>query len=362
MRHLLITGGAGFIGSNLVRLALAAPATRVVVVDKLTYAANPLTVAEWDHEPRVTFVRADIADRGAMESVFAAHAPDAVLNLAAETHVDRSLDSPDAFIETNVRGTFVLLDVARRYLGTLDVDARARFRFLHVSTDEVYGSLGETGRFTESSPYEPNSPYSASKAAADHLVRAYHHSYGLPTLITNCSNNYGPYQHPEKLIPLTILNALEARRLPIYGDGRNVRDWLHVEDHCAGIMTVLDAGCAGAHYNIGASNELPNIAVVDLICELLDALHPAGGNPAMRSAGFSTYRDLQQFVTDRPGHDRRYAVDATRIRTELGWTATRSFRDGLRETIAWYLEHRRWWEASRAEYDRQRLGLSTVTA
>ena len=275
METLLVTGGAGFIGSNLVHYALSHTAAHVVVVDKMTYAANPLTVETWLHNARVTFVQADIADYQAMSSVVAESRPSAILNLAAETHVDRSIDSPQAFITTNVNGAFVLLDVARRWVPTLGERERSRFRFLHVSTDEVYGTLGPAGLFSETTPYAPNSPYSASKAGADHLVRAYFHTYGLSTLITNCSNNYGPFQHPEKLIPLTILNALEGRRLPIYGDGKNVRDWLHVEDHCSGIMTVLERGRPGGHYNIGASNEQPNIAIVDLICEVLEELKPA---------------------------------------------------------------------------------------
>ncbi len=356
-RTLLITGGAGFIGSNLVHHALAHTADAVVVVDKLTYAANPQALASFREHPRVTFVQADIADRAAMEQVVTAHRPAAILNLAAETHVDRSIDGPGAFIATNVTGTFVLLDVARQFLAAADGDTRAAFRFLHVSTDEVYGSLGPTGLFSETTPYAPNSPYAASKAAADHLVRAWHHTYGLPALVTNCSNNYGPFQHPEKLIPLTILNALDGRRLPIYGDGRNVRDWLHVEDHCAAILQVLKTGRPGEAYNVGASNEQPNIAIVDGICDVLEELLPAGENPRLREAGVTAYRDLRTFVADRPGHDRRYAIDATKIRTALGWQPARDFRQGLVETARWYLEHRAWFEADRVGYDRERLGL-----
>jgi dTDP-glucose 4,6-dehydratase len=356
----LVTGGAGFIGSNLVHHLLARSSDPVVVVDKVTYAANPKTVEQLRAEPRVTFVQADIADRAAMEQVFVAHRPSAVMNLAAETHVDRSIDSPGAFIETNVTGTFVLLDVARRHLAALDAPARDAFRFLHVSTDEVFGTLGTDGAFSEVTPYAPNSPYSASKAAADHLVRAYHHTYGMPTLVTNCSNNYGPYQHPEKLIPLTMLNALEARRLPIYGDGLNVRDWLHVEDHCAAIEAVLERGRPGESYNVGANNEQTNLAIVGLICDVLEELSPASANPAMQAAGVARYADLRHFVPDRPGHDRRYAIDAAKIGRDLGWRPARDFRQGLVETARWYLAHKDWYAASRVGYDRERLGLSAT--
>jgi len=361
MATVLVTGGAGFIGSNLVRHLLAHTGDPIVVVDKVTYAANPRSVETLKATPRVTFVQADIADRLAMEQVFATHHPAAVLNLAAETHVDRSIDSPSAFIDTNVTGTFVLLDVARRYTGALDEESRASFRFLHVSTDEVFGSLGATGAFSEETPYAPNSPYSASKAAADHLVRAYHHTYGMPTLVTNCSNNYGPFQHPEKLIPLTMLNALEGRRLPIYGDGQNVRDWLHVEDHCAAILEVLRKGQPGGSYNIGADNEQTNLAIVGLICEVLEEVAPAAGNPSLAAAGVNAYRDLQEFVRDRPGHDRRYAIDAAKVRREIGWRPACDFRRGLLETARWYLDHKDWYQASRVGYDRQRLGLPATT-
>ncbi|MEQ1759934.1 MAG: dTDP-glucose 4,6-dehydratase [Vicinamibacterales bacterium] len=360
MGALIITGGAGFIGSNLVRHLLETTGDPVIVVDKVTYAANPQTVEELRSAPRVTFVRADIADRAAMEQVFATHRPSAVMNLAAETHVDRSIDSPGAFIETNVTGTFVLLDVARRHVTTLDPSSRGSFRFLHVSTDEVFGSLGAVGAFSEQTPYAPNSPYSASKAAADHLVRAYHHTYGLATLVTNCSNNYGPYQHPEKLIPLTMLNALEGRRLPIYGDGGNVRDWLHVDDHCAALGAVLRRGRPGESYNIGASNEQTNLATVRMICEVLEDVMPAAGNPALGAAGFSGYRDLPEFVADRPGHDRRYAIDSAKVTRELGWKPAKDFRSGLLDTARWYLTHREWYEGSRVGYNRERLGLSAT--
>ena len=355
MPTLLITGGAGFIGSNLVRYALAHTADRVVVVDKLTYAGSLLNLEEPRRDPRVTFVRADIADAEAVVRVFDEHRPAAVLNLAAETHVDRSIDGPRPFIDTNIVGTYVLLDTARRFVATLDAAAREAFRFLHVSTDEVYGTLGPSGLFSEDTPYAPNSPYAASKAAADHLVRAYHHTYGLPVLITNCSNNYGPFQFPEKLIPLMVLNALDGRPLPIYGDGGNVRDWLHVEDHCAGIFRVLAQGRVGGKYNIGGGNERTNLEVVDRICDSLEALRPARSNPALQGR---SYRDLKTNVVDRPGHDRRYAIDATKIRRELGWAPRRAFEEGLAATARWYLEHRDWCEQVQAgRYDRERLGV-----
>jgi dTDP-glucose 4,6-dehydratase len=289
-----------------------------------------------------------------MARVFRETRPDALVNLAAETHVDRSIDSPHAFVSTNVVGTFVLLETCRQLIAESRLDAA--FRFLHVSTDEVYGTLGESGSFTEETPYAPNSPYAASKASADHLVRAYHHTYGLQTLITNCSNNYGPFQYPEKLIPLTILNAVDGRPLPIYGDGRNVRDWLHVEDHCAGILLVLARGRAGERYNIGGGNERTNVDIVDRICGALQELRPPASNPALHERG--SYRELKTFVPDRPGHDRRYAIDATKVRRELGWSPRHAFEDGLRETVRWYLDHRNWCDAVlEGRYGRQRLGL-----
>jgi dTDP-glucose 4,6-dehydratase len=354
MGTLLITGGAGFIGSNLVQYALDHTSDRLVVLDKLTYAGSLLNLEGPLKDPRVTFVRADIADRDAVARAFADHRPTAVLNLAAETHVDRSIDGPRIFVDTNIVGTFVLLEAARAFAGGLAADARAAFRFLHVSTDEVYGTLGASGLFSEETPYAPNSPYAASKAAADHLVRASFHTYGLPVLITNCSNNYGPFQYPEKLIPLMLLNALEGRALPIYGDGGNVRDWLHVEDHCAGILLVLAKGRLGEKYNIGGGNERTNIEIVDRICDAAEALRPAAKNPALQGRG---YRDLKTFVADRPGHDRRYAIDATKIRRELGWAPRHAFEDGLAATARWYVEHRDWCEqVQRGRYDRQRLG------
>jgi dTDP-glucose 4,6-dehydratase len=355
MGTLLITGGAGFIGSNLVHYALDHTAERIVVVDKLTYAGSLLNLEAPLQDPRVTFVRADIADRGAMAKIFAEHCPSAVLNLAAETHVDRSIDGPRPFIDTNIVGTFVLLEAARAFTAALEPAARQRFRFLHVSTDEVYGTLGADGLFSEETPYAPNSPYAASKAAADHLVRAAFHTYGLPVLITNCSNNYGRFQFPEKLIPLMLLNALEGKGLPIYGDGGNVRDWLHVEDHCAGILLVLAQGRVGQKYNVGGGNERTNLEIVDRICDAVEALVPARSNPALHR---SSYHDLKTFVPDRPGHDRRYAIDATKIRRELGWAPRHVFEDGLASTARWYLEHLDWCaQVQQGHYDRQRLGL-----
>ncbi len=355
MRTLLVTGGAGFIGCNLVRHLLQHTADRVFVVDKLTYAGSELNLDEPRRDARVTFVPADIADPAAMETVFRTCRPSAILNLAAETHVDRSIDSPRPFIDTNIVGTFVLLETARAHVARVPAGERERFRFLHVSTDEVYGTLGPDGSFSEETPYAPNSPYAASKASADHLVRAYHHTYGLATIITNCSNNYGPFQFPEKLIPLMILNALDGRPLPIYGDGGNVRDWLHVEDHCAGILMVLDRGVPGEKYNIGGGNERTNLEIVDAVCAALETVRPSASNPALAGR---RYRDLKTFVPDRPGHDRRYAIDATKIRRALGWTPAHTFAEGLTTTTTWYVEHREWCDAvQKGRYDRQRLGL-----
>jgi len=359
----IVTGGAGFIGSNFVRLALARSDARVVVVDKLTYAGNLESLADVAEHPRFHFVKADIADRTAVDQIVSEHRPSAILNFAAETHVDRSIDGPSAFIQTNVCGAFELLDAARHHLAQLDPASRQRFRFLHVSTDEVYGSLGATGAFTETTPYEPNSPYSASKAAADHLVRAFHATYGLPALLTNCSNNYGPYQYPEKLIPLMILNAVEAKALPIYGDGGNVRDWLHVADHCEGVLLVLQRGRPGERYNLGGGEERTNLEIIDGICAQLEQVRPASGNPAMVAAGIGSYAALKSFVPDRPGHDRRYAIDASKIRSELGWRPQRDFSKGLGETVRWYLEHRDWCaEVQAGRYTRERLGLGARSA
>ena len=357
MNRLIITGGAGFIGCNLVRHALDQTTASIVVVDKLTYAGSLLNLEEPRRSPRVTFVQADIADRATMEHLFEEVRPDAVLNLAAETHVDRSIDGPRPFIDTNIVGTAVLLEASRRFVASAP-EARTSFRFLHVSTDEVYGALGPTGLFSEETPYAPNSPYASSKASADLLVRAYVHTYGLDAVITNCSNNYGPFQFPEKLIPLMVLNGLEGRPMPVYGDGGQVRDWLHVDDHCAGILLALREGSAGERYNIGGGNERTNLEVVDRVCDALQELRPASHNPAMRNR--SSYRDLKMFVPDRPGHDRRYAIDATKIRRELGWSPRHEFAPGLKATVKWYIEHRDWCDAVQAgKYDRQRLGLGS---
>ncbi len=360
MDTVLVTGGAGFIGSNFVRHVLSRTSARVVVLDKLTYAGNLESLSDVASDPRYAFVLGDISDRAAVEDVFARFSPTAVVNFAAESHVDRSIDGPRPFIQTNIVGTFELLDVSRaRLAGSGDAERR-RFRFLHVSTDEVYGTLGATGLFSETTPYAPNSPYAASKASADHLVRAYHETYGLPALITNCSNNYGPYQFPEKLIPLVILNAVEGKPLPIYGDGGNVRDWLYVGDHCAGILLALREGRPGERYNIGGSNERTNLEVVDRICEALERALPAASNPALERAGARSYEDLKTFVPDRPGHDRRYAIDASRIRDELGWRPEHRFEAGIEETVRWYLGHREWCEAVQSgKYRRERLGLAT---
>jgi dTDP-glucose 4,6-dehydratase len=358
MESVLVPGGAGFIGSNFVRLLLARTEARVVVLDRLTYAGNLASLDDVRSHPRLVFVQGDIADRAMVTALLQQHRPDAVVNLAAETHVDRSIDGPRAFVETNLVGTFELLETVRRHLDGLEPAARTGFRFLHVSTDEVYGSLGPAGRSAETSAYAPNSPYAASKAGADHLVRAYHETYGLPALVTNCSNNYGPYQYPEKLIPLMTLNAIEGRPLPLYGDGGNVRDWLHVEDHCLALLLVLRHGAPGGRYNVGANDERTNLEVVDGICAALESIQPAGANPALAARGARRYSDLRTFVPDRPGHDRRYAIDATRLTTELGWRPVHRFEPGLRATVGWYLGHRGWCETVQGgKYGRERLGL-----
>jgi dTDP-glucose 4,6-dehydratase len=358
MDVLIVTGGAGFIGSNFVRLALQRTESRVVVVDKLTYAGSLLNLEEISRDPRFVFVKADIADGRAVAEIFRAHCPTWVVNFAAESHVDRSIDGPRAFLETNVDGTFELLEAARTYLAGAAAAVERRFRFLHVSTDEVYGSLGTSGQFSETTPYAPNSPYAASKAAADHFVRAYHETFKLPVLMTNCSNNYGPFQFPEKLIPLMILNALEGKPLPIYGDGGNVRDWLYVEDHCAGILTVLERGALGGKYNVGGNNERTNLQVVDRLCEVLEALHPAAANAALKAKGVTSYAGLKTFVKDRPGHDRRYAIDAGKIRLELGWQPDYGFDAGIERTVRWYLEHLHWCSSVQSgSYGRERLGV-----
>jgi dTDP-glucose 4,6-dehydratase len=347
MQTLLVTGGAGFIGSCFVRRAIHRGDVRIINLDKLTYAGNPESLPQSDLH---TLVVGDIGDNALVQSLLNTHRPDAVVNFAAESHVDRSIDGPMAFVETNVAGTCRLLEEVRRYHASLAKDAQASFRFLHVSTDEVYGSLGPTGLFTEETPYAPNSPYSASKAASDHFVRAWHHTYGLPVVITNCSNNYGPFQFPEKLIPLMILNTLEGKPLPVYGDGMNVRDWLYVEDHCAAIELVLDRGRVGECYNVGGNNEQTNINIVKQICAAVDRLKPGLKHAPCES--------LITYVRDRPGHDRRYAIDASKIQRELGWAPRQDFASGLELTIRWYLENPVWIERIRSgKYRGERLGL-----
>ena len=333
MKTWLVTGGAGFIGGNFV-LDAVARGIRVINLDALTYAGNRHTLASLDDHANHVFVHGDIGDQALVSSLLQAHQPCAVVNFAAESHVDRSIDGPAAFVQTNVVGTLALLEAARDYWRGLQDGAKDAFRFLHVSTDEVYGSLGDSGKFTEDSPFAPNSPYSASKAASDHLVRAFHHTYGLPVLTTNCSNNYGPFQFPEKLIPLIIARALAGEPLPIYGDGKNVRDWLYVGDHCTAINAVLERGRVGETYNVGGDAEMQNIGVVHAICALLDARRPrADGRPR---ASQITY------VADRPGHDRRYAIDASKLKRELGWQPARSFEHGIAETVDWYLQNQGW--------------------
>jgi len=354
--RIVVTGGAGFIGANFVRYVLSQTRARVVVFDKLSYAGRLENLEEVRRHPRFSFVRGDIASRTDVETLFRVHCPTAVVNFAAETHVDRSIDGPRAFFETNAAGTFELLEAARRFGSELGPRHRDRFRFLHVSTDEVYGSLGEDGAFSEDTPYAPNSPYSATKAAADHLVRAYHRTYGLPTLTTNCSNNYGPYQFPEKLIPLMALNALEGRQLPIYGDGGNVRDWLFAEDHCEALLRVLEMGVVGEQYNVGGGAELSNLEVVNQLCSVLEELSPARENPFLERSDVRSYHALMKLVADRPGHDRRYAVDSSKIRRELGWTPRHDFGEGMRKTLRWYLENRDWCDS--VGYERERLGMT----
>lgn len=348
---ILVTGGFGFIGSAYVRFLIRRTDTQIVNLDKLTYAASPDALEEALGHPRHIHEQADVADAAAVSAVFAKHQPDAVVHLAAETHVDRSIDGPAAFIQTNIAGTYVLLEAARAYWQSLPAARQAAFRFHHVSTDEVFGTLGDEGRFDEDSPYAPNSPYAASKASADHLVRAWHHTYGLPVVLTNCTNNYGPWQFPEKLIPLVTLNALEGKKLPVYGKGANVRDWLHVEDHAEALWLVLTRAAVGATYGIGGGEEHRNLEVVETICDALDDAAPD------RTIG--RRRDLIEFVADRPGHDWRYAMDIARIGRDLGWRPRMSFADGLRHTVAWYLDNRAWWQRIRSgSYGGERLGLT----
>jgi len=344
---ILVTGGCGFIGSAVVRQAIR-DGHGVVNVDALTYAANPANVAEVDQSPNYRFEHADIRNADALKRIFQTHRPGAVMHLAAESHVDRSIDGPAAFVETNINGTYCMLEAARRHWASLPEAEQAAFRFHHISTDEVYGSLGAEGRFTESTPYSPRSPYSASKAASDHLVRAWQETYGLPTVLTNCSNNYGPYHFPEKLIPVIILNALNGKPIPVYGQGTNVRDWLYVEDHARALLTVVQKGRVGETYNIGGDSEARNIDIVRSVCRILDERRPSG----------APHDRLITFVDDRPGHDFRYAIDAGKIRDELGWRPSLDLDEGLARTVDWYLDNEAWW---RALQDRdgvgQRLGL-----
>jgi dTDP-glucose 4,6-dehydratase len=348
MKKVIVTGGAGFIGSAVCRHLVNDKGCAVLNLDKLTYAGVPESLSEIEDSDLYRFEKADVCDKAAVSAIFADFQPDAVMHLAAESHVDRSIDGPATFIETNIVGTYNMLECAREYWNTLSEEGKTAFRFHHISTDEVYGSLGDEGLFEETTAYDPRSPYSASKASSDHLVKAWFHTYGLPVVITNCSNNYGPYHFPEKLIPLVILNALDEKQLPIYGKGDNIRDWLYVEDHARALVTVVETGRLGETYNVGGRNERTNLEVVETICTILDELRP-------RPDG--SYRDLITFVTDRPGHDRRYAIDATKLETELGWKAQENFDTGIRRTIQWYLDNDWWWRPIReGRYSGERLG------
>ncbi len=348
MKKVLVTGGAGFIGSAVCRYLVKERQLSVLNVDKLTYAGVPESLKEIEDSPLYLFAKADVCDKQAIGGLFSEFQPDAVMHLAAESHVDRSIDGPAAFIETNIFGTYNMLECAREYWNSLDDQRKRDFRFHHISTDEVYGSLGEEGLFEETTPYDPRSPYSASKASSDHLVMAWFHTYGMPVVVTNCSNNYGPYHFPEKLIPLVILNALDEKTLPVYGKGDNIRDWLYVEDHARALVTVVETGRLGETYNVGGRNERTNLEVVETICRILDELKP-------RDEG--SYLDLITFVADRPGHDKRYAIDATKLETELGWKAQENFDTGIRRTIQWYLDNDWWWRPIReGRYSGERLG------
>ncbi len=350
MKNILVTGGLGFIGSNFIRLLLkSGEFNQVINFDKQTYAGNPENLQDLEKENSYHFIHADICDGNSVLQSLDKHKVDAVVNFAAESHVDRSIDGPEPFVQTNVVGTLRLLEAFKSYYISQSEDRKSSLRFLHVSTDEVYGSLKpDDSAFSESTPYAPNSPYSASKASADHLVRAYHHTFGLPVLTTNCSNNYGPYQFPEKLIPLMILNACEGKNLPIYGDGSNIRDWLHVEDHCSGILAVLQQGRVGETYCIGGASEKTNMEVIDTLCNILDRHHSSG----------APHNQLKTFVTDRPGHDHRYAIDFSKIKNELGWQPSYSFEEGMEQTVEWYLNHQEWYEnVTSGKYQRERLGI-----
>jgi dTDP-glucose 4,6-dehydratase len=347
-----VTGGCGFIGANFIQYLLnKTKPNSVVNLDKLTYAGNQKNLADFEQDPRYIFVHGDICDAELVSKLFTEYQPNYIVNFAAESHVDRSIDGPAEFIQTNIVGTSVLLQEALKYYSTLKGVGSERFRFHHVSTDEVFGSLSESGFFTEETPYDPSSPYSASKASSDHLVRAWHRTFDLPVLISNCSNNYGPYQFPEKLIPLMILNCLEEKPLPVYGTGENIRDWLYVEDHCDAIYTILQKGTIGETYNVGGNNEIKNIQIVEVICDVLNDIHPAGSG--------KSYHELITFVKDRPGHDFRYAIDASKLKKEIGWEPKESFNTGIQKTIEWYLKNEEWWKTIQENtYKQERLGIS----
>ena len=353
LSRILVTGGAGFIGSEVCRQLVNIYGGTVINVDKLTYAANLHSLNSVANNPRYIFEQVDICDRRKLDALFSLHQPTSVIHLAAESHVDRSISGPEAFLRTNIEGTYHLLEVAIRYYRSLNAKEQSRFRFVHVSTDEVYGSLNAEGLFHENSPYQPSSPYSASKAASDHLTHAWYKTYGLPVIISNCSNNYGPYQFPEKLIPLTLLNAFHGRLLPVYGTGSNIRDWLHVEDHARGLIMLLDKGRLGEKYNFGGNNERTNLAVVELICDILDRIVPTR----------RPRRSLITFVVDRPGHDQRYAIDASKAQAEIGWQPHYSFESGLEQTIKWYLQNSAWWTPLRDNvYNGERLGIVAMAS
>ena len=347
-----VTGGCGFIGANFIQYLLNKTKPKSVInLDKLTYAGNQKNLADFEQDPRYIFVHGDICDAELVSRLFTEYQPNYIINFAAESHVDRSIDGPAEFIQTNIVGTSVLLQESLKYYSTLKGRESERFRFHHVSTDEVFGSLSESGFFTEETPYDPSSPYSASKASSDHLVRAWHRTFDLPVLISNCSNNYGPYQFPEKLIPLMILNCLEEKPLPVYGTGENIRDWLYVEDHCDAIYTILQKGTIGETYNVGGNNEIKNIQIVEVICDVLNDIHPAGSG--------KSYHELITFVKDRPGHDFRYAIDASKLKKEIGWEPKESFNTGIQKTIEWYLKNEEWWKTIQENtYKQERLGIS----